>query len=350
MLGISLNNVNYFSKKGIFLNHHFNNYICKEANQLIEAYEVGFSNRSTSFKKVMSEFFEREVLVNINSDYEEEKTVGYLNQPAQRKFPSNLLIFKDTFVDSCGMAAHTSSEEVIKSAFLEFFERQSFIVNYLSEGRADSLSIDNYLNQKEIDRYIREYVDETRYFNISLSDKVYVILCIGFGSSKCIGLGTAFNLEVALYKSQIEALQYFATDYSKHNSLERVSEKSTYRNTSKDYYHKQFENLSSKKFKKSYAYLLNNSDLSNISHKKSDEYSLDIFEFIDICKEKFNMNPMIGLFKTDRKIPHLKVVKVFDKNWFPHMNPTLYKEKIYQYVEQSIDVTLKRNVDYIPFP
>jgi hypothetical protein len=26
------------------------------------------------------------------------------------------------------------------------------------------------------------------------------------------------------------------------------------------------------------------------------------------------------------------------------------KEKIYEYVEQSIDVALKRNIDYIPFP
>lgn len=28
----------------------------------------------------------------------------------------------------------------------------------------------------------------------------------------------------------------------------------------------------------------------------------------------------------------------------------ILKEQIYEYVEQSIDVALKRNIDYIPFP
>ncbi len=68
------------------------------------------------------------------------------------------------------------------------------------------------------------------------------------------------------------------------------------------------------------------------------------------CREKLKMDPVISLFHSYQPIPHLKVVKVVDENWFPHMNPILYNESVYAFVQSICGKELDKSIEYIPFP
>lgn len=344
MNGFLLNDSRIFSKKGLFLNHHFNNYIVREDKQHVQAYEVGFDNRSSNLKKVFGEFFEREVLINTNDSFENHTHVNYLSKNIPKMMPKGLFLSRDRFVDSNGMASHTDSNSVIRTAFFEFFERQSFIVNYLTKTSAPKISISNFTEIKSVDNYLKNYVDNTNYFNVSISDKIYVILCIVYSeNSKCIGLGTSNVLEEAIKKSQIEALQYFATDFSKtakSNTLKDFDDRK------KDLYHSRFDQLSTNEFCRNYSYLLKNMEDCQFESKLKFNFKLWQKE----CREKLKMDPVISLFHSYQPIPHLKVVKVVDENWFPHMNPILYNESVYAFVQSICGKELDKSIEYIPFP
>ena len=56
MKGFLLNDARIFSQKGLFLNHHFNNYMVREDKQYVKAYEVGFNARASNLKKFLENF------------------------------------------------------------------------------------------------------------------------------------------------------------------------------------------------------------------------------------------------------------------------------------------------------
>ncbi|MFJ5789613.1 YcaO-like family protein [Lysinibacillus sp. NPDC093197] len=342
-MGFLLNSTRYFSDRGVFLNHHFNNFMIREDKMEVKAYEVGFKNRRKNIQKVLGEFFEREILINNNDSKIDYKFSNSLLNGEKKSVAKNKLIAKDKFVDSCGMAAHTSSYAVIKNAFLEFFERQSLIVNYLTKTPEDSINISKF---HSFNTYLLNYVDNVYYYNISLSPKVFVILTLGIGKvNKCTGLGTSFILEEAIKKSQIEALQYFATkhtkeceiDFDKNDDIEQ-----------KDLYHKKFDSITIPQFRKLYHYLLETE--STIIRQTVAQLNSEFLELLDWCNINLKMNPMISMFPSHRKIPHLKIVKVFDTNWFPHLNPSLYTKENIDNVSKIIGKRLDYNIDWIPFP
>ncbi|MCC4054119.1 YcaO-like family protein [Enterococcus faecium] len=344
MNGFLLNDSRIFSKKGLFLNHHFNNYIVREDKQYVQAYEVGFDKRSSNLKKVFGEFFEREVLINTNDSSEKFTHVNYLSKNMPKSMPKGIFLSSDRFVDSNGMASHTDSNSVIRTAFFEFFERQSFIVNYLTKTSVPKISINNFTEIKSVDNYLKNYVDIINYFNVSLSDKIYVVLCIGYSKlSKCIGLGTSNILEVAIKKSQIEALQYFATDFSKNNKSHIFVD---FNDSKKDLYHSRFNQLTTNEFYGNYSYLLKNTEYYRFENEPIFNFKLWKKE----CREKLKMDPVIGVFPSYQPIPHLKVVKVIDENWFPHMNPVLYNKNVYTFIQSIYGKELDKSIEYIPFP
>lgn len=345
MNGFLLNSTSIFSKKGFFLNHHFNNYIEREDRQFVKAYEVGFCKRTNNLKKVFGEFFEREVLIN-NSKYNlDYLKLNYMIMNKSKELPTDSLIFVDKFVDSCGMASHTLSQDLIKTAFFEFYERQSFIFNFLSKSEATEYIIDIPKLEKT-DKYLKNYVDNIKYYDISLLDNMHVILCLGYGQKKCVGLGTSPDIKTAIEKSQIEALQYFANSFSSNHEF---SDQNYEIDDSNDMYHVSFDNLSVEKFCSMYDYLLNNiSKFQKISTVKKIDFVYN--DFILECSTKLQMNPLIAFFETNHKIPHLKVIKILDENWFPHMNAALFRGHSYDFVSNATGKELDRKIKYIPFP
>lgn len=141
MKNFLMNKVNFIANTDCFLTHHYHIYIEKEGSQTIRAYEADFKSRRKHILSTLGEYFEREVLINKNPiHYDACKMVSMVNGSI-KIVPTSELIFKDKFVDSCGMASHTLTQELVWKAYKEYFERQSFIANFLFELPADKIKI-----------------------------------------------------------------------------------------------------------------------------------------------------------------------------------------------------------------
>jgi ribosomal protein S12 methylthiotransferase accessory factor YcaO len=260
---------------------------------------------------------------------------------------TNEVIFNNKFVDSCGMASHFISKKVIESALKEFLERQCFILNYLTRSEGVRINIKNNQYISIIDKYIKNFVDDIYYFNLSIFKGINIVITLAFGEKKkAIGLGTSVALNKAILKSQNEILQNLAVDKSKYNSNGDNNDDSY-----KDMYHDNFYKMSVEEVKNCYNYLFNaDTEVSVDSHIGSYEDNLDINKMIQNIYTEYGINPYVYFIPTKRSIPNLKVIKIIDKRWFPHMFPKLYNEEIYNNIERSINKHLDRNVLFIPFP
>lgn len=345
--GFLVNKVKFVVNRDSFLNHHNHIYLSRKDKQLVQAYEVDLKYKVKDIVKTLGEFFEREILINTNRlDFEYFAGVSMLDGKII-KIATDKIVSCGNFVDSSGMASHTLSNKLIETAFLEFIERQSFVLNYLSKSKGVKLRISNNKKISKYDKYIKNFVDSVDYYNVSIDEDINVILSIGVGKhKKAIGLGTHTSIENAIIKSQKEILQNFAVDCSKYD----YEDIGFYygENHEKDIYHKNFSSLSPQDLKKKYLYL---SDSPYYTVK--DDYkrtTLDIDEFVKKISYKYGMDPLIVAINSKRDVNCLKVAKVIDLNWFPHMKPDHYSNNIYKYVEQQTGLSLDRNIDIIPFP
>ncbi|GEK35601.1 YcaO-like family protein [Kurthia sibirica] len=348
MQGFLLNSTELFSEKGIFLNHHYNNFMTRKDKIDVKAYEVGFNGRTNNLKKVFGEFFEREILINNNNSSQNTHVATSLITGEKKLVLKSSLIAVDEFVDSCGMASHTQSNLVIKNAFLEFFERQSLIVSFLSKRPSERLRVSK--ESSFTHSYLLNFVDNVYYYNISLSPKIFVVLSLAIGKKKkSAGLGTSFNLNDAINKSQIEALQYFANDRTK--IYEQLYNEAS--SEASDLYHILFDKMSLDEFQDNYSYLLTQEFTSSLNQNQLPKKNMEEYNFLDLliwCNKYLKMNPFICSFPNKRGIAHLKIVKIFDENWFPHLNASLYSIKDIDNISKIIGTPLSKEVDWIPFP
>ena len=295
----------------------------------------------------LGEFFEREILINnnqINSSY--FNSISLLNGEI-RKVPVDRVVFKRQFVDSCGMASHTESNQLVKSAFMEFYERQCFILNYLSSSKGIKLNIKNLDNLKEKERYLKNFVDGIVYYNISIDKDISVVLSIATGDKhNAVGLGTHYSIFEAIKKSQNELLQYFTTSLSKHNNSELGLPNSGI--IKKDLYHSYFDGLTSPDLKECYSYLQPSPEI--LVEKNWELRNNDIRSIVKRLNKRYGIEPFIVTIPSKRSVPHLKISKVFDYNWIPHMYPSLYTNSVFEYVQSRTKLQLNRNVKYLPFP
>ena len=196
---------------------------------------------------------------------------------------------------------------------------------------------------KKGDIYLKNYIDEIDYFNISLDENLYVILALGYGKvKKAIGMGTSSNIINAIQKSQEEMLQNFAVECSKNNFTD-IGWKDESQSEG-DMYDELFFNMPIERFESEYKYL-NNGQKKII---KTVEYKFDLYEFILKMKKIYKMEPYVCFLPSKRG--GIKVVKIVDFNWFPHMFPKYYSEEIYNFVESAMNHSLDRKVEFIPFP
>ncbi len=71
----------------------------------------------------------------------------------------------------------------------------------------------------------------------------------------------------------------------------------------------------------------------------------------DIIKENYkdyNMEPYICIFD-GRENTGIKIVRIRDFNWFPHMRPGLYENSLIVELEKRFKTKIKKCVDWIPF-
>lgn len=261
---------------------------------------------------------------------------------------TNKIVFCDKFVDSCGMASHIESGKVIWTAFKEFFERQCLITSYLSEKKGVEIDISKNEILCRYNHYIYNYVDKVNYFDISMCNDIHVIIAIGLGKQyNAVGLGTDTHIVEAVKKAQKEILQHFASDKSKHdkNLLINVSMIPDHMDT----YHALFNSMISTDIYREYEYLYTKSEKGTIDNIQKIDRSREFESILSQIQTNLNMNPYIVIIPSFRNIPNLKIVKVFDENWFPHMNIKLFEESDYLKVSNAINVTLRRDKRILPF-
>lgn len=346
--GITKNDVNFIHNSDLFCNHHSNLFISTNDRLSIHAYTVDIFNKKDNLISTFGEFFEREILINNNQKFsEDEITVFSMLNGETKTINKYDIIFKDRFVDSCGMASHIYSQDILEKAFLEFIERQSFIYNYLSKLPGKKIELESLEDTKlnYYNWYILNYVDNINYYNISLINDIFVIIAIGLGrKNRCVGIGTHYNLIKAINNAQKEMLQYFPNCMTKHKHDE-LGFFLPHHEIIDDEYNSYFNSLSNDELLKCYEYLSNSVEF-NYSNNSME---FDLLRVIRNLNKKYEINPYIALFLNQRNMAHLKIIKIIDFNWFPHMFPKLYTNKIYEFVEQVTETTLDRECKILPF-
>ncbi|MBO6154225.1 MAG: YcaO-like family protein [Lachnospiraceae bacterium] len=335
------NKISIIINRDCFMMHHYHIYFEKKQRENIRAYDVSQDKIQNHIRSTIGEYFEREVLTNNNPLQNEYVMAVNMIDFKVEKYPVNKFLFGKYFLDSCGMASHYSSEEIVKKAYLEFFERQSLIANYLYGIPGKRIG---YLGDEKIlekDKYIKNYTDETSYYDISLSDNIKVVIAICLSEKRnAVGVGTSLDMKEAVEKAQDEVLQYFAVESRKHDcNVIEVNEKN-------DVYYNQFKNFSSEDIKKLYRHLFTSVDITEVDSKDVNNNTLN--DIIYDNYEKLNMKPFLVMFP-GREETSVKVVKVFDDNWFPHMRPGLYDEKLITRIGLTLGRTRINNTEWIPF-
>ncbi|TKI53328.1 hypothetical protein FC756_24550 [Lysinibacillus mangiferihumi] len=348
-VGFLMNDVTFRVNKDDFIDSHHNNiYISRsDRHQTVEAYEASLNYNTSDLISTLGEFFEREILINSNPLQKKTLLATSLYNGESKKIASNKVIFSGEFIDSCGMSSHTLSNKTITNSFFEFFERQSYLLNYLSKSQGVIVNISNEVSLVKYDAYLKQFVDEIKYYDISLDSDLHVILAVCTGETfKAVGLGTSVCMYQGVLKSQKEALQYFAVSITKHNNLGVGY--STSSNMDRDLYHSNFDSLSSSELSSNYSYL--NKNAATIMVNRSNDKKLELANLINRLYQKYKIHPYITSLSSHRDIPNLKITKVYDENWFPHMNPKLYPSSMYDFIEDSTGLSLDRSVEVIPFP
>lgn len=359
MGGFLTNNVSIYLNRDNFLSHHTQILMVRHDKQEVRAYESNMGYDINAVRSTLGEFFEREVLINTNEIRKQFFNAISLLDGTVRKVEASKVVFQNEFIDSCGMASHYVSNNVIRTAFLEFLERQSFIYSFLSKnvGKKILIDLENYYGEekskevfneiKKYDKYLKQFIDEINYYNISLIDNVYVVLAISYGKkNKGIGLGTDISPYKAVLKAQKEILQNFATYVTKYEySSDGFYEDSP---SERDLYFYRFYNLSVDELRRAYNYL-EKSEKVRINNLVKDR-AFSISQLVKEINERYKMEPYIVCIPSKREITNLKIVKIFDFNWFPHMNPAYYDKEIYHFMEKITGVELNKQELYIPFP
>lgn len=345
--GFLLNKIDFMFHRDSFLTHHSHIYLSREDYQRVESYDVDTKYSTDMMIGVIGEFFEREILVNTNKIRNNILTGVNILTGESRQTDVGNIVFDNKFVDSCGMASHTNSKQLIKKAVYEFYERQSFIFSFLSRGNSKKILLD-WVADPEIlchHKYILNFVDNVYYYEMGLLDDLKVVLCLGYGSGKVIGLGTEVTLYKAIIKAQKEVLQNLAISCSK-NNFRDIGFK-YYLDDRENLYTNYFRNMKIEQLMKEYDYLENDIYVNSNIEEKTE---INVYEIIRKLNKEYSIDPDIYFMGSKRYIGNLKIIKVIDRKWFPHMVPKNYNENIWNNIENITEKKLRRDIQIIPFP
>lgn len=304
-----------------------------------------YNSIKQSFLASAGEFFEREgmMLNRMNRTiYKDGYARGFsvINKTEKKVPVSDLIVYEGVpgkVIDTCGLASHIESEKCIENAAGEFVERQSLIFSYLSKIKGTKINLKG-TNQFT---YLSDKLANLKFYDISMVDEMYVILCKGVINGKFhIGVGGGSKVEDAINGALKEA--YVCGEIYK-----TVDE--NYERNEKDFdYLDVFLSLSTEELVEAFSYLDETDEVLDYNDLK--EYE---FDFEKICMElndKYGMDPLIIFLKPIRELKGLKIAKVFDVNWFPTLSPLSYTKEMYDYVEEHTKVKLDRKCNFIPFP
>ena len=321
-------NIHYLLRKTPFLNDLKYMNIQSENDQGISGNSVNTSITQT-IKASFGEYTERET---INYENQEKIIAHSMLNYSKKVFSYN----EKYFLDSCGLASYTDSCRAITNALEEFIERQSLIYSYLA--KKGGTFIPNKLINSNVPNIYRNF----SFVNISLTKYCFVVIGLGTISNKFyVGLGSSTDIKIAIQKC-VKELNQFLESYNLEKDIDITIRKS---DSARQDYNNIFSMLTITELKNAYDYL-NNSMTTTLSTYKDISIQKILFDL----NKNWNIHPYIAHISCPRKNVNINIVKIFDLNWFPNMNPRTYSEKNYSFVENITGSRLDRNCNFIPFP
>lgn len=304
---------------------------------------LGSSSKFNFFERYLSsigEYYER------NAVFRQMNSKGFNNVLQGINLIDNSIVSIDKFdfdkivyfSDTCACSCHTNSYQALKTAFLEFIERQSFIFRYLTKTFRYKIIIDDLLKSKIIPKELN-YLD---FYEISLIDSVHVVLSIGIYNGRFnISLGSGCDIISAIKKNINECMQIH--NYYKFDNLE-LSDRYSFKK-SRDYF-EVFIEIDLDKLINAYKFL---------DDSKVFVLDGDLSLKVDCCNNKiihelyemYSINPVLFFLKNKKSF---KVVKIVDFNWFPSLLPKSISEEKIKNIEKITGVKIDRKCNFIPFP
>lgn len=308
---------------------------------------------SKVIKASIGEWIERYSL--INNKFEEEDLLeafdlikgNKINVPA----PKVLIMDGEDFNDSCGISTHLNSDDVIKSAFYEFFERQTLVYRWLTKTSGKVINV-NMINDNKIKTMYKKlynFVDQLYLFDISLHHNIHVILAIGYSDYyKAIGLSADISLKNAITSSLEEFYQTFGESWNKRYLRKAgITKKQPLRNSS-DVYKEYYNKIDPKTFESEYKFLIENceGELSDVNNYMDIPFS----EVLKNISEDLNLELYCCYIPCSLENLKTKMVKVFSPNGYPHMLPEVFTKEETHVNFGKGKRELPNQYNRIPFP
>ncbi|ELK21790.1 bacteriocin biosynthesis docking scaffold, SagD family [Anoxybacillus flavithermus TNO-09.006] len=266
--------------------------------------------------------------------------------------------------DSCGVASHVSSFRAVNNAFLEFFERQCFVHNWLTQSSGREIRQETITSEllKELIYKAKQFVDDVFFFDISLHNNLYVILTLGFGKQyMAIGLSSHWNLEEAMCKSLEEWFQFFGGKVSKYYLYEKnnIDYKMAHREykSNSNYVHYDpcyysnyfFSTFTPSKLKESFGYLFERS-ISIDYREQSNHRSVSFTNCIKEISEDLQLDILCVFIPCVLENVPAKIVKVLSENGYPHMLTQWLNPRDYVFSRVFNQKEFPNEGKPIPFP
>lgn len=324
-------------------------------------------NEKTAKLSAMGEYIERYVqgtlshkikdkyqeAFNVNSEQVEKVHVLDIIMPKYFLFEENE---GREWNDSSGTAFHTSSFNAIDGAFLEFIERQSLVYKWLLKSPGKKIDLSHYAKKnKKIEKAyqnLKSYFLEIESFEISITEKCKVVITIATSKlNKSVGLGSAWDVESAIFKSLKETWQLISHKSPAHLNINYDSyiEESTEEGKGINLYADYFHDLTVNDIKKSYEFL----DDGGVYHCTGNVVKRpDDFIYVNEMKsigEELNVELLIAYLPSS--IEHLSghTVKIIGKGGFPHIKTDIIDP--YKYTIKNVykNKVIPNNGIMIPF-
>jgi ribosomal protein S12 methylthiotransferase accessory factor YcaO len=345
-------------------------------SKIVPSYEFGCQGDSTTFnsnhsiKATLGEHLERTSVYTNNGRYVQNEIYGYdITNDREVKIPlkkillcyhSNVIkneITKSDFNDSCGIASHKYSDKAINNAFLEFMERQSFIINWLSQskGKIINKNIISELNLDLLYKMCFNYVDEVLMYDISIHNDVSVVLSIGIGEQYFgLGLSADWTLKGAIQGSLEEMFQFFSDKKNKYTVSKDLKHKNE-EVLSLDFndphaYSKYLFSFNSNEIANAYSYLQKSDETVSRSESSFNSKNSNIYNKIKDIGRELGIEIIIASINRFNKNVPIKIVKVLSFSGFPHMRTDLLMPEENKLMKNIGIVSFPNKGKLIPFP
>lgn len=299
---------------------------------------VSFNEKMAKIS-AMGEYIERYVQGTVSHKIKDKYQEGYnVNTEQIEKvhildmiMPKHLLFEESEgrdWNDSSGTAFHTSSIDALDGAFLEFIERQSLVYKWLLKSPGKKIDLDFHRKKdKNIEkayRNLKAYFIDVESFEISITEKCKVVITIATSKlNKSVGLGAAWDVESAVFKSLKETWQLISHKSPSHlnvqydNYIEELTDESKGINLYADYFHE----LTVKEVKESYKFLDDGQSFytNENDHFKKRPLNSIYINTIKSIAEDLNIELLITYIPSSIEQLSGYTVKIIGKGSFPHI-------------------------------